>query len=346
MTDPFAKKMWRRVQSWFVQRSSHATVVFLPDEAGAPLAANDGYLRLWLAEGFLAQQRQWGAEQFPALHGGACLRFLGGQATFTTFSRTPEQWQVRGAQLDFPLTPLLPFTGGTVEVEAALYKASLQGPLGVAVDLFGAIAGLIGPPLSAAASIADKVSDGLDAVLGATGEDPVLGVHWTMVAAGGGGSALRPGHLVVIDTPSDQLKGAPVIVGGRLELSDGAASSPATGVDYLVVRVECRRERDDWRLPELDELIRSAGDAAIRGQRDVFDQRRTEALARAWNSADLVPADRKRVALLIRDELDGLGDFGAAAGRAESLAVAATKRLPDREDERLSQLTFAALLGR
>jgi hypothetical protein len=58
------------------------------------------------------------------LHGGASLAFLGAQpTTFTTFTRPPESWCSPGARLDFPITPLLPFNGGTVEIEAALYEA-------------------------------------------------------------------------------------------------------------------------------------------------------------------------------------------------------------------------------
>src|SRR5262249_58443991 len=88
--------------------------------------------------------------------------------------------------------PLLPFNGGTVEVEAALYKVSVAGPLAAAVELAGSLSTLLGPPLSAAATIADKISDGLDAVLTASGDRPVLAGHWSMQTAGGGGRPRRP----------------------------------------------------------------------------------------------------------------------------------------------------------
>lgn len=345
MSQRFAGALWQRVQGWFAQQAEHVTVAFLPDDGAAALPANQGYLRLWLAEGFLAQQRQWGATHFPVLHGGAALTFLGGQASFTSFSRPPEAWQVPGAQLDFPLTPLLPFTGGTVEVEAALYQASVQGPLGTAVDLVGSLASLMGPPLATAAAIADKVSDGLDAVLGATGSQPVLAMHRTLVSPGGGGTVLQPGQLVVLGAPARQLGGEPVIVDGRLHLRTAAGPVLPTGVDYLAVRVECRTERDDWRLPELDELIRAAGQAAIRGQQEIFADRRTEALVRAWGSTDLVPPDRKRVAMLVREELDSLGELGVVARGERGLAAVAAQRLPARDDARLVGLTLADMLN-
>ena len=336
--------LWGHVRSWFSEEATQVTLAFLPDPGGDPVAANDGYLRLWLAEGFLAQQRDWAAQQFPALHGGALLTFLGGQSAFTTFSRPPEAWKVPGAQLDFPLTPLLPFTGGTVEIEAALFRASEDGPLGTAVTLLGELMSLVGPPLATAAQIAGKISQGIDTVVTATGSTPVLGLHWTMVSAGGGGHELRPGHLVLLSSPPAALPGIPAVRDGRLHLLvDGRPTLP-TGLDYLVVRVECRVERDDWRLPELDELIRAAGEAAIRGQAQIFQDRRTEALARAWSCADLVPPDRMRVALLVRDELARMQELGAVPGPAYSLSER-SGALADRQDPQLQNLTLQSLLA-
>ena len=339
-------RMWDRVASWFVANGSHVTVCFIPDEGGAPVQPYAGYLRLWLAEGFLAQQRKWGADQFPALHGGVSLTFLGAeQAAFTTFSRPPEAWSVPGAQLDFPITTLLPFSGGVVEVEAALYEARVGGPLGTAIHLVSGLASLMGPPLSTALTVADKISDGLDAVLAAAGAEPVLALHATMVAPGAGSKALRPGHLAVLSAPEAELAGAPVIHEGRLHLHTGNSHILPTGIDYLVVHVECRTERDDWRFPELDALIRSAGEALIRGHRETYQDLRTDAIARAWNSVDLTPTDRTRVALLVTDELDSLAQLGVVPGPQGALHEIAADRLPHRDDPRLQGLTLNQLIN-
>jgi hypothetical protein len=347
MTNNVGRAVWNRVRSWFDQNADHLTVRFIPDGEGAPVQPYAGYLRLWLAEGFLAKQKSWGATHFPALHGGVSLSFVGNEpATFTTLARPPQAWTTPGARLDFPITPLVPFNGGTVEVEAALYQATVEGPLGVAVDVLGSLAPLMGPPLSLAAAIADKVSDGLDQVLDATGNQPVLGLHWTMISPGGGGNVLRPGHLVLIGAPAPKLTGTPVISAGRLHLQParGDAALP-TGIDYLVLRVECRPDRDDWRLPEIDTLIREAGEAFIRGQHDTFASRRTEAIARAWNCRDLTPADQKRVALLVSEELDDLKQLGAVPGPDRALESIAPQRLPAADDTRVADLTLDRLLA-
>ena len=287
----------------------------------------------------------WGNQHFPALHGGASLRFLGTEPTpFTTLTRPPGNWTVPGAQFDFPITPLLPFNGGTVEVEAALYQATVAGPLATAVGLIGNLASLMGPPLAVAAGIADKVSDGLDAILNAANDQPVLAVHWTMVAPGGSGHEVQPGHLVIVDAPPQQFRRLS-IDNGQLVADTGGGAAPLTGADYLVVRVECREERDDWRFPDLEELIGQAGAAAIEGHEDTFRARRTEAIARAWASTDLTPNDRKRVAKLVADEIDDVKQ----SARCPDLTGASTNivalRLPAPDAPELQALRLDDLLN-
>lgn len=333
--------LWDRITRWFNANAEHVTVEFIPD--GAPIIAYQGYLRLWLAEGFLAKAATWGNKHFPVLHGGAALTYLGGTTPFTTFDRAPGTWTSPGARLDFALTPLLPFNGGVVEVEAALYQASTTGPLVTALHIMGGLSVLLTPPLSIAAAVVDSVAKGLDAALGT--DQPELGVHWTMISPGGGGNSLRPGSLVVIDKPRAALPGTLSVGAAGLCLDNGTGPKQLSGVNYLVVRIECRRERDDWRFPELDALIRTAGEAYIKGYADQFEDVRTDAVARAWNSPDLTPADRKRVAKLVADEIDALRDLHAAPGPDRSIEKIAMQALPSRDDPALANLTLRALLA-
>ena len=342
MPNNLLSPMWNRITGWFDANAQHVTVEFIPDSGGSPVAAYGGYLRIWLAEGFLAKAKTWGNEHFPVLHGGAALTFLGGTTPFTTFARPPGSWTIPGAQLDFPLTPLLPFDGGIVEVEAALYQASTAGPLVTALKILGSFDTLLAPPLSVAATIAGKVADGVDAVLGS--DQPVLGVHWAMVAPGGGGNVLRPGSLAVVASPRDALAGRLSVESNGLCLDDGHGPRQLTGTDYLVVRIECRADRDDWRFPELDELIRAAGRANIDGYAEEFRDRRTEAITRAWNSSDLTPQDRIRVAKLVADEIDATSALHAVPGPDRSLEVIAQERLPAPDAPELTNLTLKGLL--
>jgi len=303
--ESFAHTMWTRVQGWFVAHAEQVTLAFIADETGEPVDPNRGYLRIRFAEGVASDCPNWGEKRFPVLHGCVSLSVLGAAPSrFATFGRLPEP--------DQPISMLLPFAGGTVEVEAALYEAAADSPLDAAVDLVSGLASLTRPPLSVAAGLSDQVSEGFDRVL--SGNEPVLGLHATMVSPNGGGStSLRPGHLVLLGAPQGELAGTPVIRDGRLHLQGADGTAPPADVDYLVIRVECRTERDEWRFPELEALVKSATEALVHNRESAYADRRREAIARAWNSPDLIPVDRKRLALLISEQLDGNRTLDAIA---------------------------------
>lgn len=69
---------WNRVKAWFADEADHVTVEFFEEPGAEPLEPYRSYLRLWLAEGFLASSANWGSKLFPVLHGGVALDFLGG----------------------------------------------------------------------------------------------------------------------------------------------------------------------------------------------------------------------------------------------------------------------------
>jgi hypothetical protein len=149
---------------------------------------------------------------------------------------------------------------------------------------------------------------------------------------------LRPGRLVVVDTPPDQLGGALTLdTDARVRLDGG----PLTGVNYLVLRVECREERDDWRFPELDSLIRAACVAKIEGDKVAFRRRSREALVRAASYDAFVDADRPRVAALVRKLLDDADRLGVVPVADLTLdAAARVWLLPRDAPELLDEYDF------
>src|SRR5262249_36606426 len=98
------------------------------------------------------------------------------------------------------------------------------------------------------------------------------------------------------------------------------------------------------RFPHLDELIRLAGSAYIEGHSDAYRARRTEAISRAWNSTDLTPADRKRVARLVQEEIDAVTQLGAVPGPRRTIAAVRGQRLPAADTPELANLTLDDLL--
>ena len=330
------------IKRWWHGHTEHATEAFIPDGDAEPLQPGQGYLRLWLAEGFLDIGRSWGADQFPALHGVVSFPFPGrGPTSYSMLSRPA---LAPGIRHDFPMTPLLPYYGGVIEIDAALYKVATGSPLVTALQLIGALEPLLGPPLDVAAAVAERLGDGIQSVLDAGEQEPLLALHQSLVAPGGNGTAVRSGYSAILAAPRERLQGTPSIRDGRLVLATAAGIQQSTGTDYLVLRVECRTQRDDWDFPYLDTLIAASAEAYLTGQQARFESLRTETILRAYNSPDLVPVDRKRVAMLVTERIDEIKQLGIVPGQTGTLAQLAPHRLVSPDSPELSGLTLRELL--
>ena len=338
--------MWKRIASWFTANAEHCTRQFLPEPGAQPIRADQGYVRLWLSEGFLAKRRTWGNDHAAVMHGGLSLRLLGRPGiAFTTVASLPDQPARAGEYLDYDVTPLLPFTGGVVEIESALYRTSADGLLAGAAAIAGGLKPLLGPPLSTAIEMAEKVSESVAHLLTATDERPLLGIHWSPQSGEGGGAGsaggsgarggVTPGHLVLIDTPPGTIQGSLAIEGGRLVVQGNAGPERLVGYNYLVLRLECTTTREEWRQPELQALIDAARQAVIYGELDTYRRLRREAVVRAATCPDFIPADQKRVAVLVGEMVEEAAQLGASADPQTSLAAAAAERLPDAQDPRV-----------
>ena len=302
---------------------------------GGAIGAGDGYFRLWLSEMYLKNDRQWFKTYYPVVQ------------SFTTFSfgtqPNVEIAQVAGPgrlqdvdaahldhmlQLNYSLTPLVPFSGGKVMIQAGLIAMLMQGGdlLQRFIEVAGSVSSLIAvPQLSTALNIAGTVTKTVDQLLGIGDKQMRLGYQDTFVGKGGGGANdLRPAYIAAIAAPSgtygeDQLW---VKDGALLSGPDAASAAPLADVDYMLLRLEIRAERDDWdSLTSIAEPFNKAFEALKQvdasgnpklADADVFI--RTAALA-AVTSADLTDKDRIRVARAIRDRYNAYKDavFGAKA---------------------------------
>ncbi len=229
-----------------------------------------------------------------------------------------------GVWTDFPVTGLLPYNGGTVEIEAGLTALTRTNSLGVAVSILDDFSGLVLPPVSEALTVAGKVSDGVQALLGASEGEIFLGLHQALVAAGGGGeNVLAPGYLAVVGATEKEVKPASLSVkDSALRIKDGDGDRPLEGYDYLLFRIEGRRERDDWRFPRFDELMTKAISAYFANEHSAYERHQADLLAAILNSPDLVPPDRNRVARAVRDEIAAATSHGAGAVPASPSTLA------------------------
>jgi hypothetical protein len=313
-----------------VLRADHISPA--PTDSDA-IGAGDGYFRLWLSEMFLKDDRQWFKTYYPVVQ------------SFTTFGfgtmPNVEIAQVAGPgrlqdvdaahldhmiQLNYGLTPLVPFSGGKVLIEAGLVAMPMQGGdlLQRFIDVAGSVSSLVAvPQLSTALNIAGTVTKVVDQLLGIGDKQMRLGYQDTFVGkGGGGGNDLRPVYIAAIGAPSGTYGEKLLWVkdGALLAGTDANTARPLAAADYMLLRLEIRPERDDWdsltsiadpfnKAFEALKQVDASGNPKLRDA-EIFI--RTAALA-AVTSTDLTAKDRVRVAKAIRERYSNYKEavFGA-----------------------------------
>jgi hypothetical protein len=314
------EKIWKRIKSWANANARKYQAVTIASPDAEPVRPHSDYFRVWLSEMYLAERREWFQDWYPAVNTSVRLMF-GDNSTPITLSHIAQAPQKvhEAVLLDFPVTDLLPYRGGVVEVEAALVGLKGENALGAAIKVLESFSGLVGAPLVQALDVAGKVAGGIEDLLDSTKGDVRLGYHRGFQSSGGGDAAniLREGHIVVILATKDE------IAGGRLSLVDnqlhyskkeGANAEPLTGFDYMTFRIERREERDDWRLSTISDPLNKAIDAMLApGREDEAKAFKQAAIMAAFKSDDLSVVDRRRVVKAIKEELEEIEKLGLGA---------------------------------
>lgn len=335
MSDNAAAQLWTRVKELFVREAGHLVTVFVPEPGADALPPDDSYLRVSLADFFLADERQWGSDRIPAVQVSVRLLFATDRPqTFATLV-TPPVTTGHGSFSNYRLTGWLPYRGQPVELEAALHEVLGANKLLTAIDIVTDFASLVTPPVSAALAVVDKVASGIEKIVEANSASPALVLHETL-----GLPELRPGRLAVIRADEQELAPRDLALNDSGQLC--LRGTRLTGYDYLVLRVEGCRERADWKTPDLDAAIATAFNAKLTGKPRIYKQRRDEALAKIALSPDLTHQQRMRAAAAVREELDSAVPRAAAEG-GMTMAEIAARGLPSRSE--VENLTLADLLA-
>lgn len=257
--------LWESLTQLVQRDAQHLEHQTIPNEHCDPpladassVAAGEGYFQIWATQIFLRRDRQWFKSWYPVVQ--ASTRFRFGdlpdpvevvQVAGPDYLRDvdPEHLD-RVVQIDCPLTPLLPFNGGTVQLEVGLLAMQASDTMRRFLEVVGSFASLLAvPQFSTALSIASVVSKGVDQLLGAEEKQLVVGYQRTFESAGGGGAAdLRPLYIAIINAPAGTYPASQLWVaeGSLLYGMDRGQATELTGVDYLLLRVATRRYRDDW----------------------------------------------------------------------------------------------------
>ena len=148
------QSLWNKIRGWVDQNADKYVYAPIPKERtdtsddNTPLKSYASYFRLWLNEMFLTKSVAWFQGIFPAVHSEVKLQFGDQQAvTFSNVAAPPQDQLARGIRLNYPLTELMPYNGGIVEIEAALLALKGADYLATAINVLQEFSGLVTPPL-------------------------------------------------------------------------------------------------------------------------------------------------------------------------------------------------------
>jgi len=332
-----------KIEEWWSKDAKHLTNLFVAD-GGGTLIPHDHYLRLWVSDLFLAKSRRMFTDRYPSLHASISLDFAGMKgATFSTMLPAGNDQKGPGVVRSQKLTELLPYAGGTINIQAALMDIEGQNHLRLAAALVGNFASLLTPPLSAVGDIAKKISSSIEMIGKASDQPPLLVYDSTLASEGGGGAnLLTSGYHLVVNAPRGTFTKDQLYIVDDV-LTDKETGQQLMGYDYFMLRVESREDRDDWRFPAWDKLISRAIQARVAGNDEDARVARTMVLSEIFASSDLTPKDRRRVAQLVKEELDSFSLRAAGADQLESLAgMVEARGLP--HPLAVNELTFEQLI--
>lgn len=252
-----------------------------PAEQPAPLKSGESYFRVHLVDVSMSgKSKQWLEQWSPDLH--MAVRLRGGDEDEAMFNMvaglSPSSLEDSAATNSYPLSGLIPYQGGTIELAAALVARRATGK--------GAVKTIVGD--------ADRYVR--------------LGMHQTFADAGGQ-SALTPGYLAVILAKPRKLNPKFLFVKDqRLFYSPrpGATPEPLRQHDYMLLRIEGRRERDDWRVESIEQNVGRAMRAMLRGKDAEARRYKTLALSTTLRCPELTEHDQGRLAFAIKEELESL----------------------------------------
>jgi hypothetical protein len=273
--------------------------------ADQPLEPDRTYFRLWLSGMSLARDRRWFREWLPAVYAAAKLRFGDREgATFSRFFQPPPQdgsGRGGGGLLNITLTELIPYRGGSIDIQLALLALPGSDAVKVAADLLQDVCRLVTPPLERALPLAELVANHTQKLLAATSPRIHLGLNLGLQQGVG------PGYYAVVNAPKERVNADGLFVRNDAMLyasGPGQTPAPLTDLDYLLFRLEVREGRDDWALLDIDAPLVLAAEAILKGDLDAYKQYSRQAVFAALRLPDLTAADRRRVARALQEELN------------------------------------------
>ena len=332
--------MWNAIKRWSEQNAERYLYVSIPPSRTdiaidpTPLEPEKSYYRLWLAEMHLGHSVQWFTEVFPAVQASVQIRWADNSpVTFTRVLRAPNEALAQGVLMNYPLTELMPFKGGTVEVEAALLafqgKSAMES-VSASLGILQTVGELVAAPLGQALKVTEAVNKGINDLVRATDGRVALSLHQSFIS--GGASALRAGYTAVILATADQVNPAEFSVQNNQLHYQGR---PFTGYDYFLLRMDRSDTRSDWRFSYLDDLMDKIARAYAENDPNKAASFEGALKFAIYDSEDFTFRDKKRILWEIKQQLDFMRSEGMDSLPEPPPTIPGIKSTPPTLNERV-----------
>jgi hypothetical protein len=321
--------LWDWFKSWISRETTRPTAVLVPRDNIAPkpdatpLKANVHYVRLLLREMCLDKDREWFTGRLPAVHALIVLKFgdkkleLASVAGRSRLSiDTPDL--ARSKFLTHELTGLLPFKGGSVQIDCGLASMKNTDLISSFIDVVSDFASkLTLPQVASAADIAGSVAKSVQGLLGAGDAASKLYYHEEFFSEAGG-QELKPGYIFISEKRDGTLPPNQVWVqNGEVWLGPANDKKRADPHDYMLIQIASSESRSDWRdLTTIATPFNAAIEAKLSGDMAKATALINQALMAAFNSPDLAAEDAKRIMISMRKYYDDPLGGGSASESA------------------------------
>ncbi len=321
-----------------------------------PIKAGEAYCRLWLVEMHLARDVDWFQQRYPVVHAAIRFNYDNQTVTIPYIAKPGYLEELTTENLDkviqcnYPLTPLFPYNGGLVQLQAGLFSMQASDPIGKFIKTMGRFSELLPvPELSSVVKLAEPIYQGIEDLISAGNGQLELGYQQTFAEADSGGdNDLKAGYFAAILAQENQINSDNLcVVNDSLKIGSSGKTKAfikdnktLQGYSYMLFRLE-KRSNQYWNsLTKIKELVNKAEDAVIKREYDLVKNTLLPAIKLAiYRSADIAILDRQPMFLKVKAYLKEISLQGAELARL-SLSAIMQRPLPEVDAQMQGELSL------
>lgn len=294
--------------------------------------SDEAYLVMTLRSMRVVNVRQNLTRFYGVVHSFTTLNHLSGtDAAFHTITTPTELRNIdsqnidRVIQLNKPLLGPIPYRGGAVGLDLGLFsvkEADLAAPF---IDVLESVASKAGiSVVSVALPFIEPLKKGIDAITGTAGDAILeIGVSTRF-------DPPKTGWWIVMRAPKQDVDVSSLsITPTDFRLVNASTKALIQDYPYMVFTVEQRRVRPDWfRLPDLTKPYQELQNAVREGDYNAAKELIVTFKRTALTSDDLITADAKRIAQLVKEKAEGAMVGSLTADETEKLELPPLESYP------------------